>query len=290
MGEDLVVRAATLVEALPYIQKWAGTTMVVKYGGAAMVNEEHKRYVAQDLVLMQHVGIRPVVVHGGGPRITELMQQLGKEPVFVEGQRVTDAETMEIAQMVLVGLISQDLVSHIYGAGGRAVSVSGKDGRTLVARKKMAGGVDLGQVGEIERVNPELVRSLAEAGYVPVISSIGIGQDGLSYNINADLAAGAVAAALQAEKLIVLSDVPGLLADPKDEASLISYMTLDQAKAMLASGEIEGGMRPKLQACVQALEGGVRRAHLLDGRLAHAMLMELFTDAGVGTMIEAAAA
>jgi acetylglutamate kinase len=285
--KDLRAKADMLVEALPYIRQWAGTTMVVKYGGAAMVSPEHKRHVAQDLVLLQHVGIKTVVVHGGGPRISELMQRLGKEPVFVEGQRVTDAETMEIAQMVLVGSISQDLVGHIYQAGGRAVSISGKDGQTIRAKKKRgAGEVDLGQVGDITEVNPELILSLADAGYMAVISTIGIGEDGMSYNINADTAAGAVAAALGAEKLIVLSDVPGLLRDPSDEASLISELKLDEAKALIKGGHIEGGMKPKLQGCVKALEGGVKRAHLLDGRLAHCILMELFTDRGVGTMIE----
>jgi acetylglutamate kinase len=289
--EDLRARADVLVEALPYIQQWAGTTMVVKYGGAAMVSPEHKRYVAQDLVLLQHVGIKTVVVHGGGPRISELMQRLGKEPVFVEGQRVTDAETMEIAQMVLVGSISQDLVGHIFREGGRAVSISGKDGPTIMARKKTAAGdVDLGHVGDITEVNPDLILSLAEAGYMVVVSTIGIGEDGMSYNINADTAAGAVAAALGAEKLVVLSDVPGVLRDPKDEGSLISELPLAEAKGMLKRGEIEGGMKPKLEGCVTALEGGVRRAHLLDGRLPHCILMELFTDRGVGTMIEAKAA
>jgi acetylglutamate kinase len=283
---DLKTRAEVLVEALPYIQRWAGTTMVVKYGGAAMVSEEHKGYVAQDLVLMQHVGIRPIVVHGGGPRISELMQQLGKEPVFVEGQRVTDAETMDIVQMVLVGLISQDLVSHIYRAGGRAVSVSGQDGRTLLARRKTSVAADLGQVGDIERVDPGLLLSLATAGYLVVVSTIGIGEDGLTYNINADIAAGAIAAAVGAAKLLYLSDVPGLLADPADEATLISALSLADARARVEGGEITGGMSPKLQSCIAALEGGVPRAHLLDGRLPHAILMELFTDAGVGTMIE----
>lgn len=286
MDDDLRHRAETLVEALPYIQRWTGTTMVVKYGGAAMVSAEHKRYVAQDLVLMQLVGIKPVVVHGGGARISELMQQLGKEPVFVEGQRVTDAETMEIAQMVLVGVISQDLVTEVYRAGGRAVSVSGKDGRTLLAHKRSSSNVDLGQVGDIEQVNPDLLLSLTDAGYLAVVSSIGTGRDGMSYNINADVAAGALAASLGAEKLIVLSDVPGLLADPEDEDSLVTSMTLDEAQRKLSGGEISGGMKPKLGACVTALEAGVRRAHMLDGRLPHAILMELFTDHGVGTMIE----
>ncbi len=284
--DDLKARAAVLVEALPYLRQWAGSTMVVKYGGAAMVSDEHKRSVAQDLVLLQHVGVRPVVVHGGGPRISELMARLGKEPVFVDGQRVTDTETMEIVQMVLVGLIGQDLVTHIYQAGGKAVTVSGRDGRTLVACKKGHATMDLGHVGEIAQVNTELIKRLSEAGYLVVVSTIGMGDDGMAYNINADTAAGEIAAALGAEKLIVLSDVPGLLRDPEDESTLVTTLKLAEARALLESGEVSGGMRPKVEACVRAVSEGVPRAHLLDGRLHHSILTELFTDRGVGTMIE----
>ncbi len=280
------MRAEILVEALPYIRQWTGTTMVIKYGGAAMVSDEHKRSVAQDLVLLQHVGIKPLVVHGGGPRISSLMKQMGKEPVFVDGQRVTDVETMEIVQMVLVGLIGQDLVTHIYQAGGRAVTVSGKDGKTLVACKKCGGAVDLGHVGEIIEVHTELIKTLSEAGYLVVVSTIGTGEDGEAYNINADTAAGEIAGALSAEKLIVLSDVPGLLRDPADEGSLVATLKMAEAQMMLESGQIEGGMRPKVEACVRAVSLGVPRAHLLDGRLHHSIIMELFTDRGVGTMIE----
>lgn len=284
--DDLAVRAQVLVEALPYIRRWAGTTMVIKYGGAAMVSDEHKRSVAQDLVLLQHVGIRPVIVHGGGPRITELMERLGKQAEFVDGHRVTDAETMDIVQMVLVGLISQDLVRHVYNAGGKAVSISGKDGRTILARRKRLGDRDLGQVGDIAEIDPTLIRELTGAGYLVVVSTIGIGEDGMAYNVNADTAAGAIAAALQAEKLIILSDVPGLLAEPGDEGSLISTLPLAEARLMLEAGKVAGGMRPKLEACVHAVSEGVPRAHLLDGRLHHAIIMELFTDRGVGTMIQ----
>ncbi len=287
MDEGIQQRAQTLIEALPYIQRWAGKTIVVKYGGAAMVDPDSKRNFARDLVLLQHVGIRPVLVHGGGPAISDYMKRLGIEPQFVDGQRVTDEETMRVVQMVLVGLVGQDIVSEIYRAGGRAVSVSGKDGQTILARKKQHAAADLGQVGEVERVNPELILRLCDAGYLPVVSSVGIGEDGTSYNINADTAAGAIAAALKAEKLIVLSDVPGLLRDPNDERSLISTLTLAETKRMIEAGEISGGMLPKLQACVAALEGGVPRAHLIDGRLPHAIIMELFTDRGIGTMIEA---
>ena len=286
MDEGVQQRAHILIEALPYIQRWAGKTMVIKYGGAAMVEEHSKRSFAQDLVLLQHVGIRPVLVHGGGPAISQYMKRLGIEPQFVDGQRVTDEETMRVVQMVLVGLVGQDIVSEIYRAGGRAVSVSGKDGRTIIARKKVHETADLGQVGEVDAVNPELILRLCDAGYLPVVSSVGIGRDGASYNINADTAAGAIAAALKAEKIVVLSDVPGLLADPEDEGSLISAVTLAQVREMLEAGKIGGGMRPKLEACVAALEGGVPRAHLIDGRVPHALIMELFTDRGIGTMIE----
>ena len=284
--EDVAARAKVLVEALPYIRRWAGTTMVVKYGGAAMVDERCKESLARDLVLLQHVGIRPVVVHGGGPMISDLMKRLGKEPVFVDGQRVTDEETIEIVQMVLVGVVSQDLVRHIYNAGGKAVSVSGKDGCTILAKRKVHGDADLGFVGEIVRIDPRLLNELAESGYLVVVSSIGMGEDGQSYNINADTAAGAIAAALQAEKLIILSDVPGLLRNPEDPSTLVSRLTVAEARLMLERGEVSGGMRPKLEACVHAVSEGVPRAHLLDGRMPHAMLMELFTDEGVGTMIE----
>ncbi len=285
--DELFDRAKVLIEALPYIQKWAGTTMVIKYGGAAMTDEALRHNVVEDVVLLHHVGIRPVLVHGGGPHISEMMKRLGHQPAFVDGQRVTDAETMRIVQMVLVGQVGQDLVGEFVRAGARAVSVSGKDAMTLKARKLQHPQHDLGFVGEVEEVNPELIRDLGEAGYIVVLSTIGVDEEGVSYNINADTAAGAVAAALRAEKLIVLSDVPGLLEDPGNPETVISELTLEEAKRLVESGRIGGGMLPKLQACVAALEGGVRRAHLIDGRVPHAMLVELFTDRGVGTMIRA---
>ncbi|MCD6351762.1 MAG: acetylglutamate kinase, partial [Armatimonadetes bacterium] len=239
--DEMTSRAATLIEALPYIRRWAGKTMVVKYGGAAMLSEEHKKSVAQDLVLLQSVGVRPVIVHGGGPRISELMERLGKKPEFVDGQRVTDAETMEIVQMVLVGLIGQDLVAHVYRAGGKAVTISGKDGQTLVACKRQCDGADLGHVGDIVRVNTELIERLSETGYLVVTSTIAMDEEGVAYNVNADAAAGALAVALRAEKLLVLSDVPGLLRDPQDETTLISELTATQARELLESGQISGG-------------------------------------------------
>ena len=282
--EELQQRASTLIEALPYIQQWAGKTVVVKYGGAAMIDSDLQPSVAQDLVLLRYVGINVVVVHGGGPRISEMMGRLGLEPQFVEGLRVTDAQTMEIAQMVLVGGVNQQIVSLINAAGGRAVGLSGKDANLIIAAKKGA-AVDLGFVGEIVRINPQVIGSLTEAGYMVVVSSIGTDAEGQSYNINADTVAGHLAVAVQAVKLVILSDVPGLLENPDDPNSLISELTDSEAEQMLAAGKAAQGMIPKLQSCLTALAGGVQRTHLIDGRIPHALLMELFTDAGIGTMI-----
>jgi len=282
--KELQQRASTLVEALPYIQQWAGKTVVVKYGGAAMTEPALQRSVAQDLVLLRYVGINVVVVHGGGSQITQMMDKLGMEAQFVEGLRVTDAETMEIAQMVLVGSVNQRVVSLINAAGGQAVGISGKDANMIVARKKTA-EVDLGFVGDVVSINPQAITTLAESGYIVVASSIGTDEEGQSYNINADTVAGHLAAALQAVKLVVLTDVPGLLEDPDDPDSLISELTASAAEKRLAAGQVAAGMIPKLQSCVTAITGGVQRAHLIDGRLSHSLLMELFTDAGIGTMI-----
>ncbi len=282
--KELQQRASTLIEALPYIQQWAGKTVVVKYGGAAMIEPALQRSVAQDLVLLRYVGINVVVVHGGGSQITQMMDKLGMEAQFVEGLRVTDAETMEIAQMVLVGSVNQRVVSLIHAAGGQAVGISGKDANMIVARKKTA-EVDLGFVGDVVSINPQVITTLAESGYIVVASSIGTDAEGQSYNINADTVAGHLAAALQAVKLVVLTDVPGLLEDPDDPDSLISELTASAAEKRLAAGQVAAGMIPKLQSCVTAITGGVQRAHLIDGRLSHSLLMELFTDAGIGTMI-----
>ncbi len=282
--KELQQRASTLVEALPYIQQWAGKTVVVKYGGAAMTEPALQRSVAQDLVLLRYVGINVVVVHGGGSQITQMMDKLGMEAQFVEGLRVTDAETMEIAQMVLVGSVNQRVVSLIHAAGGQAVGISGKDANMIVARKKTA-EVDLGFVGDVVSINPQVITTLAQSGYIVVASSIGTDAEGQSYNINADTVAGHLAAALQAVKLVVLTDVPGLLEDPDDPDSLINKLTASAAEKRLAARQVAAGMIPKLQSCVTAITGGVQRAHLIDGRLSHSLLMELFTDAGIGTMI-----
>lgn len=284
--EELQQRAGTLIEALPYIQQWSGKTVVVKYGGAAMTDPDLQRSVAQDLVLLRYVGINVVVVHGGGARISQMMARLGMEPQFVEGLRVTDAETMEIAQMVLVGGINQEIVSLINAAGGQAVGISGKDANMIIARKKTA-DVDLGFVGEVADINPQVITTLTEVGYTVVVSSVGTDSEGQSYNINADTVAGHLAAAVQAIKLIILSDVPGLLENPDDPNSLISELTANEAENMLKTDQVGEGMVPKLQSCLTALAGGVQRTHLIDGRLPHSLLMELFTDAGIGTMIHA---
>jgi len=285
--EDLQRRADTLIEALPYIQQWAGKTIVVKYGGAAMSDPQMQDNVAQDLVLLRYVGINVVVVHGGGQRISEMMKRLGIEPKFAGGLglRVTDAETMEIAQMVLVGDVNQQLVSLLNSAGGQAVGLSGKDANMIISRKQESSEADLGFVGEIVSINTKVIHALTEAGYIPVISSIGVGTEGQSYNINADTVAGQLACELQAVKLITLSDVAGLLEDPDDPTTLISKLTVSEAKALITEGNVAEGMIPKLESCIQAVAGGVERAHVIDGRTPHALLMELFTDAGIGTMI-----
>jgi acetylglutamate kinase len=278
-------RMHVLTEALPYIRQWQDKTIVVKYGGAAMDDPVLRNSVAKDLALLHYVGIRVVVVHGGGPQVSDMMKRLGLEPKFVGGLRVTDPDTMEVAQMVLIGTVNKELVSLIQKHGGKAVGLSGKDAGLIQACKLHCTEGDLGAVGDIVAVDTGVVDTLTDAGYVVVISTIGIGAEGESYNINADTAAGAVATALQAEKLIVLSDIPGLLDDVKDENSLISQLTPDQARELVAQGKVSKGMIPKLESCLLAIEGGVPRAHMIDGRLPHSMLIELFTDAGIGTMI-----
>jgi len=284
--QEAVQQANLLVQALPYMQRYSGKRFVVKYGGAAMVDERLKAQVMQDIVLLRTVGIKPVLVHGGGKEVSEVMQRMGLQPRFAGGLRITDAETMDIVEMVLAGTTNKGIVSLIHRAGGKAVGLSGKDGNLLVARKLTPEGKDIGYVGEVTQVNPELLEVLAEAGYIPVISSVAVGGDGQSYNVNADHAAGAIAAALKAEKLIVLTDVPGVLANVNDPSSLISEMSIAEAEELLRNGKAESGMAPKLEACITSLRGGVKRAHIIDGRQPHAILMEVFTDQGVGTMVK----
>lgn len=282
--ESLRQRAGVLIEALPYLQQFRGQTVVVKYGGAAMVDAALRTEVLKDIVLLEHVGLRPVVVHGGGPDISDMMQRLGKSPTFVEGQRVSDPETVEIAQMVLVGRTNPELVSAIEHQGGRAIGLSGKDGAMVVARKR-SNGPDLGNVGEVADVRPGLIQGLVAQGFIPVIAPIASGTDGETYNVNADHFAGRIAGPVGATKLVLLTDVRGVLSDRSNPDSLVSALTIQDAKRMIADGKIEAGMIPKVQACLDALEAGVERCHIIDGRLPHALLMELLTDVGIGTMV-----
>ena len=279
------LRAATLVEALPYIRRFAGKTVVVKYGGNALAGtSDHDALAlfAEDVVLMRLVGMRPVVVHGGGPQISALMSRLGKEAEFVDGLRVTDAETVEIARMVLKGQVNPQLVAAINVHGSYAVGVSGVDGGLIRAEAR---DERLGFVGDVTGVDPRVIEGLLDDEFIPVIATIGAGTDGQAYNINADTVAGRIAEALGAEKLVYLTDIEGLRADVDDPASLIRQTTAGHLDRLVADGTIAGGMIPKVASCQQAVRGGVRRAHILDGRIAHVLLLELLTDDGVGTMV-----
>jgi acetylglutamate kinase len=277
-------RAKVLNEALPYIQAYSGKTIVVKYGGNAMISEPLRRAVISDIVLLHQVGIRVVVVHGGGPEISAMLKKIGKEGVFVDGLRYTDPETMDIVQQVLCGKVGKDLVSLIDEFGGRAVGISGMDSRLIEAVRRTDN--DYGLVGNILRVNTAPIEDLLSAGYIPVVSTVAAGADGEKcYNINADTAAAQVAAALKAEKLIILTDVLGLLRDVHDPSTLISKCRVSEVPVLVKEGVIQGGMIPKIQCCVEAVRQGVSRAHILDGRIEHSVLIELLTDAGVGTMI-----
>jgi acetylglutamate kinase len=278
------LQAEVLIQALPYIRQFAGATLVVKYGGAAMLDEELKRAVMRDLVLMKYVGVNPILVHGGGPEVSEAMRRMGKEPEFVGGLRKTDAETMEIVEMVLTGKTNKSIVAHLNAEGGQAVGLSGKDANLFVAVKETEQG-DIGYVGRISSVNPAIIHTLTDAGYIPVVSSVAIGADGASYNLNADTAASALAVALKAKKLILMTDVEGLYRDFSDKTSLISEMTATEARDLIGSGAVDKGMIPKLSACVEAVEDGVERAHIIDGRRPHSLLIEVFTDTGIGTMV-----
>ncbi len=279
--------AGVLIEALPYLKQFYGKTIVVKYGGNAMIDESLKMQVMQDIALLHYVGIRPILVHGGGPEISAMMKQMGHEPAFVGGLRVTDAPTMEIVEMVLTGKTNKGIVSLLNRQGAKAVGLSGKDANLIQAYRMESPHGDLGFVGEVAQVNPEILNLLSENGYVPVVSSVAIGPDGASYNVNADHVAGHIAAAVGAAKLVLLTDVEGLYADYADKSSLIQRMDTDRASDMIASGAAERGMIPKLEACIVAIEGGVSRAHLIDGRQPHSLLIEIFTDTGIGTMIHA---
>jgi len=276
----------TLLEALPYIREFHGRTVVIKYGGAAMEDAALREEFARDVVLLKYVGLNPIVVHGGGPEITDYMQRLGLPVEFIGGLRVSDEHTVEVAKMVLVGKVNKEIVLRLNRHGQPAVGLCGDDGSLFrVARRAAPGGEDIGFVGRIERVNAGVIQHVA-SDYIPVIASVGADRDGRSYNVNADEAAGAVAGALGAYKVIFLTNVPGWLSDPDDPASLVGQATAEQVQQALQG--LQGGMRPKLEACLQAINDGVSAAHILDGRVPHSLLLELFTDSGVGTKIEVA--
>ena len=280
-------RAAVLVEAPPYIQDYYGQTVVVKYGGNAMINEELKEAVIRDMVLLSLVGVRVVVVHGGGPEISGMLKKIGKESRFVKGLRYTDRETMDVVQMILCGKVNKDLVALLEKAGGQGVGLGGMDGGLFSARRLTdPDGTDYGYVGEITDVNPKPVADMLNAGYIPVVSSVARGvDDDTNYNINADTAAAKLAIALKARKLILLTDVRGLLRDPKDDSTLIHSLKVSEVPVLVKEGVISGGMIPKVECCVEAVRNGVERANIQDGRVKHSILMELLSTAGVGTML-----
>ncbi|MGL5271427.1 MAG: acetylglutamate kinase [Selenomonadaceae bacterium] len=286
-------KAAVLIEALPYIQEFYGKTIVVKYGGNAMVSEDLKEKVIQDITLMKYVGMRPVIVHGGGPDITDFLKKIGKQSEFVSGLRVTDEETVQIAEMVLVGKINTEIVSLLNHRGVRAVGLSGKDAELILAHKKLATlhengtsrEVDIGYVGEVEKINADILNDLLDQDYIPVIAPIGVGVGRESYNINADYVAAEVAGALQAEKLILLTDIEGIYRDYKDKSTFISTLKQAEAKEMIRQGAIAGGMIPKVEACLRALEAGAGKTHIIDGRLDHSLILEVFTSQGIGSEV-----
>jgi acetylglutamate kinase len=286
--QKYIENARTIMEALPYIKEFSGKTVVIKYGGNAMDNDDLKEKVIQDLVLLKLVGINVVVVHGGGPHITSLMERLGKEAVFIEGHRVTDKETMEITEMVLSGLVNKEIVTLVNKNGGKAVGISGKDSSLIVARKKedkSGKGLDFGQVGTIVKVNPELLVSLTGDGYIPVISPVAIGEDGETYNINADTAAGEIAVSLKASKLIYMTDIKGIYKKLDDESTFIPSIDEKGVEELKAKGIITKGMLPKIDSAIKAIKNGVDKVHIIDGRVEHSVLLELLTDAGIGTEI-----
>ncbi len=290
--QELIAKANVLLEALPWIKRFYGATIVIKYGGNAMVEEKLKESFAKDIILMKYIGLNPVVVHGGGPQIGRMLKAIGKDSHFVQGMRVTDRETMDIVEMVLGGQVNKEIVNNINRHGGRAVGLTGKDGNLIVARKMEMTQVnpdtltpeiiDIGHVGEVETVHPDIIDSLEQSNFIPVIAPIGVGLNGETYNINADLVAGRIAGALRAEKLILLTDVEGVKG--KDE-KLISTIDVDRVPDLINDGTITGGMIPKVNCCVDAVSEGVHKAHIIDGRMVHACLLEIFTDKGVGTAV-----
>lgn len=290
MMERYIEKAQILIEALPYIRKFYKKTMVVKYGGAAMVDDELKESFAMDIVLMKYVGLNPVVVHGGGPQIGQVLKKMGKDSVFIEGMRVTDQETMDVVEMVLGGKVNKEIVNLVNRFGGKAVGLTGKDGGLIRAKKLVLSRkeqqeappeiIDLGMVGEVHEINADIIRALEPGAFIPVIAPVGVGEDGNTYNINADLVAGKLAAALRAEKLILLTDVPGVLSAGGE---LLASLDLSDIQALIDRGTISAGMIPKVRCCLDALAGGVAKAHIIDGRIKHSVILEVFTDGGVGT-------
>jgi len=277
-------KAEILIEALPYIKEFYGKKVVIKYGGAAMTDCALKDKVMQDIVLMKFVGMHPIVVHGGGPEINAMLQRLGLNVAFVDGLRVTDRETMEIVEMVLGGKVNKEIVAGINAWGGKAVGISGKDGSLIEARPLNTAG-EIGFVGKVHRVNPEIIESIIGNGYIPVIAPIGMDDRQETYNINADMVASAIAIAIKADKLVLLTDVPGLLKDPAEKESLISVLKISEVEHYMEKGVIAGGMIPKIKCCVESVAGGVGRTHIIDGRVPHSILLEIFTDEGIGTMV-----
>ncbi|NLI81513.1 MAG: acetylglutamate kinase [Deltaproteobacteria bacterium] len=288
----MIEKARILIEALPYIRRFYQKTLVIKYGGHAMVAEDLKESFAQDVVLMKYIGINPVVVHGGGPQIGQMLDRIGKKSDFCAGMRITDADTMDVVEMVLAGKINKEIVSLINRHGGRAIGLSGKDGQLIQAKKlhlfRYQGDdqppeiIDIGLVGEVQRINVEILRSLERSNFIPVIAPVGVGENGESYNINADLVAGAIAGALQAKKLLLMTDVAGVL---NKAGELISSMTFAEAAESIQDETLKGGMIPKVQCAMDAIQAGAEKVHIIDGRIPHAILLEIFTDAGIGTEI-----
>ena len=279
---DVLMKAETLIEALPYIRDFSEKRVIVKYGGSAILDEKLQQSVIKDVALLKLVGMKPIIVHGGGKEISKWVRLMGKEPEFAEGFRVTDDDTMEVAEMVL-NKVNKHLVQMMEKLGVRAAGISGKDGGTIICDKKLVNGRDIGYVGDVREVNPELIDTLLENDFVPIIAPIGLGDDYKSYNINADDAACAIAKSMRAEKLVFMTDIEGVCRDAKDPSTLLSVLTLEEANRMIEEGFVGGGMLPKLRNCIEAVEGGVGRVHILDGRLEHCLLLEFYTKKGIGT-------
>lgn len=283
---DVISKAGILTEALPYIKKFSGITVVIKYGGAALINEEIKDTIIKDIALMKYVGFKPVVVHGGGKDINKALEAVGIEPKFKDGLRVTDEDTMEIVQQVLAGKINKNLTTELCLQGINAVGICGKDAGFMQVKKAMPKGMDIGLVGEVTEVKTDLINTLINNDFVPVISSIGVDENGNSYNVNADYAAVAVAGALKAEKLVFVTDVAGIMRDVNDPDSVISVIKEAEVNDLIADGTISGGMLPKVECCLEGVKAGVNNVHILDGRIAHCLILEIFTNKGIGTLIE----